>query len=313
MALRILKQLAGALLAALISSFVVFSIMYLAPGDPVKFLSGGRTLSKAAVAWIRAQYHLNDPFFERYWLWLSGVVRGNFGRSLITHAPVGEQVGPAVPVTLELVLGAALIMILGGVALGVVAALRGGRLDAGIRMLLDIGLAIPPFVVAIITISLFAVKLAWLPVEGAGSGFGGRIEHLVLPSISLALGGLAYVARVTRLSVIEERSREHVETARARGLSDSSIVRRHILRNAMIPISTVAGLTVAALIAGTVVIENAFGLGGLGQLLVSSVTDKDFAVAQTVALIFVIAFIVANTCVDLLYPVLDPRLRRSRA
>jgi peptide/nickel transport system permease protein len=310
---RIVKQLAGALLAALVSSFVVFAMVYLAPGNPIKFLSGGRALAPAAVASIRAQYHLNDSFFERYWLWLSGAVHGNFGQSLISHVPVGQEVGPAVIVTLELVAGAALLMLTGGVVFGIVAGLRGGWVDTGIRTLLDIALAIPPFVVAIIAISLFAVKLGWLPVEGAGSGFGGRIEHLVLPSLALALGGLAYVARITRMSVIEEFGREHVETARARGLPEHTVVRRHVLRNAMIPISTVAGVTVAALIAGSVVIENAFGLGGLGSLLVSSVTEKDFAVVQAVALIFVIAFIVANTCIDLLYPVIDPRLRQSRS
>lgn len=309
MARRLVKQLVGAVLALVVSSFLVFASLYLAPGNPITVLSGGRTLSPAAIASIRAQYHLGDPFFTRYWDWVTNALQGNFGKSLISREPVSQLIMPAMWATLDLVILATILVIVIGASLGVISALRGGKVDYSIRALTSVGLAIPPFVLAIVLISVFAVWLKWLPVEGAGSGVGGRFVHLILPAIALATGGVAYVAGVTRTAVATELGAEHVETARTRGMPERLVLRRHVLRNAMIPISTVSGVTVGTLIAGTVVVENAFGIGGLGSLLVQSVTAKDFAVVQAVSLIFVAAFIVINTLVDLLYVVIDPRLR----
>jgi len=156
---------------------------------------------------------------------------------------------------------------------------------------------------------VFTLTLHWFPAIGAGSGFTDRLWHLTMPAVALALAGTAYVARLTRSATNEELGREHVDTARGRGVPEPLIIRRHVLRNALIPITTVAGLTVAGLIAGSVVVENAFALNGLGSYLVTSVEQKDFPVVQAIALLLVAAFVVVNTIVDALYGLIDPRVR----
>jgi peptide/nickel transport system permease protein len=171
-----------------------------------------------------------------------------------------------------------------------------------------IGQAVPSFVAAIVLTWLFAVRLRWFPAIGSGAGLAGRLHHLTLPAVALTVAYLAFVARVARAASLDELGREHVETARARGFSQWQVVRRHVVRNAMIPIVTVSGLTIAGLLAATVVVERAFNLDGLGSLLVEAVVRKDIAVVQPVSLVLVTAFVVVNTLVDLLSSALDPRV-----
>jgi peptide/nickel transport system permease protein len=163
-------------------------------------------------------------------------------------------------------------------------------------------------VAAIVLIWIFTLQLGWLPALGSGSGFAGQLRHLTMPAVALALSGIAYVARLTRAAANEELRREHVATARSRGIPERYVVQRHVLRNALVPITTAAGLTIAGLIAGTVVVETAFALNGLGSFLVQAVGQKDVPVVQAICLILVAAFIVVNTVVDLLYAVIDPRI-----
>ena len=302
-------QVAAVMLALVVSSFLVFAALFIAPGDPITVLSGGRQLTPAAIAALKAQYHLNDPFLVRYWEWFVGVVQGHFGTSISYGAPVATVIKPRLESTLLLLAMSSTLIIVVGIGLGLAAGLGGRKLDVGIRTVSTVGIAIPAFVAAIVLIAIFSVSLGWFPVFGSGSGFADQIYHLILPSIALALAQVASLARVTRVSVRGEADREHVEAARSRGLPESKIVRRHVLRNAMIPISTVAGLTIAGTIAGTVVVESAFGLDGLGSLLVDAVTGKDFAVVQAVSLILVALFLVVNLIVDLAYPLIDPRIR----
>jgi peptide/nickel transport system permease protein len=306
------RRLLGLVLTLLVSSFVVFAAVYLAPGSPIGFLTGGRSLSPETIASIKAQYHLNDPFFTRYWDWLTGAIHGDFGKSIIFRQDVGPLISARVETTLLLVVMSAVVIIVVGVTLGAVAALRGGRTDTAILLGGSVGIAVPSFVAAIVLISVFAVNLGWFPVFGAGSGFGDRLYHLVLPAIALALSSTAFVARVTRTTMRAELAREHVETARTRGIPERLVVRRHVFRNALIPITTVGGLTVASLIAGSVVVEQAFGLNGLGQFLIQSVNAKDFAVVQAISLILVVAFVVVNTAVDVTYTLIDPRVATER-
>jgi peptide/nickel transport system permease protein len=312
MVMFLARRLGGLVLTLLVSSFVVFSAVYLAPGSPIGFLTGGRSLSPETIASIEAQYHLNDPFLTRYWDWLTGVVHGDFGKSIIFRQDVGPLISARVETTLLLVLMSAALIIVFGVSLGAIAALRGGRTDTAILLGGSVGIAVPSFVAAIVLISVFAVNLGWFPVFGAGSGFGDRLYHLVLPSIALALSSTAFVARVTRTTMRAELAREHVETARTRGIPERLVVRRHVFRNALIPITTVGGLTVASLIAGSVVVEQAFGLNGIGQFLIQSVNAKDFAVVQAISLILVVAFVVVNTAVDVTYTLIDPRVATER-
>jgi peptide/nickel transport system permease protein len=309
---RVGAQVAGVVLSLLVSTFVVFGALYVAPGDPITVLTGGRAITPAARAALEQQYHLDDPFFVRYWAWLTGLVQGDMGTSIVAHQPVADVIGPRLVTTLLLLAMAALLIVAVGVGLGLAAGLGGRGVDGTVRTVTSVGVAVPPFVVAIVLISLFAVRLEWFPVFGSGDGLGDRLYHLTLPAVALALSGLCYVARVTRVSVRAEATREHVETARARGLPRGRIVRHHILRNALIPISTIAGLTVAGTIATAVVVESAFGLNGLGSLLVSSVTAKDFAVVQAVSVLLVVLFLVVNLLVDLGYALIDPRIRSSR-
>ena len=305
----LVRRLAGLLLTLVASSFLVFSSLYLAPGDPVATLSGGRTLPPEAVQALRHQYRLDDPFLSRYLTWLGDLVRGNLGESLAFGTGVADLIGARAATTALLVAMASVLIVGGGVGLGLVAGLRGGLLDRGVLVATVIGQAVPSFVAAIALIWVFAVRLGWFPAIGAGTGVAGRVQHLILPALAVALAQLAYVARITRAATQEELRREHVETARARGLAPSQVVRRHVVRNAMVPIVTVSGLTVAGLLATTVVVERAFNLDGVGSLLVESVIRKDFAVVQAVSLLLVAAFILVNTVTDAVYGALDPRMR----
>jgi peptide/nickel transport system permease protein len=302
-------RLAGLLLTLLASSFLIFSSLYLAPGDPVATLSGGRALPPEAVQALRQQHHLDDPFLTRYLSWLGDLAHGDPGQSFTFNTGVADLIAARAASTTMLVAMASVLIVGLGVTLGLAAGIRGGLLDTGVLLATVIGQAVPGFVAAIALIWLFAVQLGWLPAIGSGQGLAGRVQHLILPAVALALAQLAYVARITRAAARDELGREHVETARARGLAPSLIARRHVVRNALIPIVTVSGLTVAGLLATTVVVERAFNLDGIGSLLVEAVIRKDFAVVQAVSLLLVTAFVVVNTLIDLVYGVLDPRVR----
>jgi peptide/nickel transport system permease protein len=305
---RILRTLA----TLLVSSFLIFAALYLAPGSPIGYLTHGHTLSPEAIHSIEAQYHLNKPFLDRYWLWLTGVVQGELGKSTITREPVTTLLAPRLGVTFTLVAMGAVLIVVGGIFLGVLAGVRGRRTEGVVLTGTTIGMAIPSFVTATILINYFALKLGWFPVYGAGSGFGDRLWHLTLPAISLALGLVAYVALITRAAVRAEMGSEHSETARGRGLREGLVIRRHVVRNAMIPVVTVSGITVASLVAGVAVVETAYELPGIGAYLVQSVSNNDFPVVQAICLILVVVYVVVNAFVDVLYLLLDPRLRKGR-
>ena len=300
----------GAMLVAalLVSSFVVFASLDLAPGDPLSTLSGGRTLPPEATAQLRAQYHLDDPFLTRYVHWLGNVLHGDLGTSIAFRESVSSVIGARIGTTVELVLYAALLIVVFGVGLGVASGLRRGVLDHSIVVLTTVFAAVPSFVAAIVLLSVFSVNLGWFPAIGAGDGGLDTVKHLTLPAVALALSAMAIVVRVTRVAVRTEMGREHVQTAVSRGIPNPQMVRRHVLRNAAIPVTTVVGITITSLIALSAVVERAFSLDGLGAALVQAALSKDFAVVQGIALIFVTAFVVANAIVDLLYAFMDPRV-----
>lgn len=292
----------------LVSSFVIFSALYLAPGNPIAVLSGGRTLPPESIKILEARYHLSDPFFTQYWLWLKGALHGDFGISIALRENVSTLIASRIGTTAALVLYASILILVIGIGLGLVAGLRRGFLDTSVLAVTAVSAAIPSFVAAIVLILLFSVKFTLFPSLGNGQGFFGTIYHLTLPAVALAISSLAIVARVTRASVREEFEREHVQTAISRGIPYRQLVRRHVLRNAAIPITTISGITVASLIAVAAVVERAFGLNGLGAYLVSAANSKDFAVVQGISLVLVTAFVVVNVIVDVLYSVLDPRV-----
>ena len=292
----------------LISSFIIFSAMYLAPGNPIAVLSGGRSLPPESIRVLEERFHLNEPFFTQYWLWLKAALHGDFGISIAQRQNVSSLITARVWTTAALVLYASIIILVIGIAIGLIAGLKPGLLDTSSLVATSVSAAIPSFVAAIVLILVFSVKLGWFPTIGTGEGFAGTVHHLTLPAFALAISSLAIVARVTRSSVRDELGREHVQTAVSRGIPYPQLVRRHVLRNAAIPITTIAGITIASLIALAAVVERAFSLNGLGAYLVSASNSKDFAVVQGISLVLVTAFVVVNLIVDILYAVLDPRV-----
>ena len=305
---RRLAMLAGSLLVA---SFVIFGALYLAPGSALAALSGGRALPAASVAILNQRYHLNDPFFEQYWYWLDGVVHGNLGISITLRENVSTLIGNRVWTTAGLVLYASLIICVLGIGLGVLAGLRPGWLDTSTLVTTAVTAAVPSFVASTVLITVFAVKLGWFPALATSSGGGlfDNLKTLTLPAIALAISSLAVVARVTRAAIREEADREHVQTAISRGIPPRQVIQRHILRNAAIPITTVSAITVASLIAVSAIVETAFSMNGLGAYLVQAAQSKDLAVVQGISLILVAAFVVVNLIADVLYAILDPRVK----
>ncbi|RZT67100.1 ABC transporter permease [Leucobacter luti] len=305
----LLRRSGSLVLVLLVTSFVVFGMLYLAPGSPLSFVLGPRGGTPEQIARVTAQYHLDDPFFVRYFAWIGDLFRGDLGDSVVYRQPVADLIGGRIGTTVALIALATLIIAVVGIGLGLLGSLKGGWVDQVVTTLATLGLATPAFVIGVALISVFAVGLGWFPTNGSGSGGFDTLVHLILPAAALAVASTAYQARITRASVLEEEGREHVQTAVARGLRPRIIIRRHILRNALIPITTVLGLTIATLIAGAVVIENVFALDGLGSLLVRAILQRDFAVVQAVILVLVVAFVVINAVVDFLYTIIDPRIQ----
>jgi peptide/nickel transport system permease protein len=304
----LLRRLAMLAASLLIASFVIFGALYLAPGNPISALSGGRALPPASMHVLEQRYHLNQPFLAQYWYWLDNALHGNFGISITLQENVSSVIAARMWTTGGLVLYASLIIVVVGVATGILAALRPGLVDTSVLMSTAVTAALPSFVAAIVLVLVFSVKLGWFPALGNGTTLWSDVQHLTLPAVALAISSLAIVARVTRAAVRAEADREHVQTAISRGIPARHIVRRHILRNAAIPITTVSGITIASLIAVAAVVETAFSLNGLGAYLVQAAQSKDLAVVQGISLVLVTTFVVINAIVDVLYAVLDPRV-----
>ncbi len=309
----LLPKVGMAAITIFATSAVVFGALYLAPGDPVTFLTKGRPADPATIAAITQQYHLNDPLITRYQLWVSGVLHGDLGQSIMFRQDVTTLVGSRMPTTLWLVAMASVLIVTVGIGVGLFSALRPGKLDDSLMLGATLAAAVPIFVIAIALVSFFSIRLGWFPTFGSGEsgGFLDRLKHLTLPAVALAFAAVAFVARITRASLREEMDKEHVRAARSRGLASSDVVRRHVVRNGFAPIVTVTGLTIAGLFVGTAIIEKAFALNGIGGLLIDAVSAGDFPVVQAIALLMVIVFILTNLGTDLLQHYLDPRQRRA--
>jgi len=310
MALYALRRVLAAIPLLLVTSFIVFSFVHLSPGSPEQILVGGHNVDPQTLAAIRAHYHLNDPFLVQYWDWLKNVLHGDLGQSLVFKDSVTHVIGPRILPTVELAVYALVLITVAGLGIGIITGIRrNSRLDTALSGVTLVGASMSVYVSGILLIALFAVALGWFPVFGLGSGFGDRIYHLTLPAVALAIALSALVARVTRASLSGSLKLEFVETARSRGLSERRVIGKHALRSAFVPVLTITGLVFGFLISGAVLVEYTFGLNGLGALLVQGVTEKDFPVVQGVTLVFTVSFIVINLVVDLLYAVVDPRVR----
>ncbi|QYH35084.1 ABC transporter permease [Salinibacterium sp. M195] len=311
---RVGGKLGSLVLTLVLASALVFFSRFLVPGDPVNFLLRGRKPSPEAKAAVVEQFGLDLPPWEQYFRWIGGMFHGDFGRSLQFRDAVTTVIGDRLPVTAGLVIMSAIIIVVVGVIAGTVAALYRGRFaDRAILTVLTAFGAIPPFVGSIVLIAVFAVQLRWFPAFGSGDGFLDTIYHLTLPSIAMAIAFMVLIGKVTRMSMVEQLSREHVQVATSRGLRRLTVIRRHVFRNALGPIFTVGGMLIAGLLVATSIVESAFGIAGVGSLLVQSVNRLDFPVVQAIVLLVVTSFVVINAIVDLLEPIIDPRAAAGEA
>lgn len=308
----VLRRLMGMIAILVIVSFLVFSLLSLAPGDPAIILLGPAKATPEAIAQIRALYHLDEPLLTQYWYWLRDVLRFDVGRSISSQLPVRDAIGERFPITVALALYSFIITIVIAIPLGLAAGIRRGtRLDRSVTTISLVGFAAPVFALAVFLIYVFAVQLGWFPVYGAGKGFVDRIYHLTLPAIALAFGQIAIIARQTRAATMDVATKDYVTFARVRGVSVKKIWGGYVLRNAALPVITISGLVLAFSLTGAVLVEQAFALPGMGTLLVAAVNVRDIPVVQAITLLTAFVILFFNLIVDVTYFALDPQLRRG--
>lgn len=300
----------------LLVTFVTFSISMLLPGDPaLAYLGEAQAMDQVAYAAMRRELGLDQPLPVQYAAWLGRTLSGDLGRSIRNRELVWDSLKARFPVTLQLtVMGLAIALGI-AVPVGIVSAARpDSKLDSFGTVLAMAGLAVPSFWLGVIMIYVFALYLGWLPPSGyapLSDGLGANLRFMLLPAVVLGLEQAAVIMRQVRSSLIDVLSQEYVTTARAKGLSERSVIGRHALKNAMIPVITILGLQIGRLIGGTVVVETIFALPGLGRLAADSVFFRDFPALQGVVLVLALAVLLSNIVADLLYSVVDPRIRYS--
>jgi peptide/nickel transport system permease protein len=265
----------------------------------------GEFADQATVERIRERFGLNRPPHEQFGIFVANLARGDLGRSTRTNRPVVQDLRQYFPNTIELALGAITVSLLIGIPAGIVAAMRQNTwADLVIMMGSLIGVSMPVFWFGLLAILYFSVQLGWFPVAGRGT-----FAHLVLPAVTLGVSSMAIVARMTRSSMLEVLSQDYIRTARAKGLMDKSVVLKHAFRNALVPVVTIIGLQFGQLMAGAVLTERVFTWPGIGRLLVDSIDARDYPVVQGAVLLIAVSFIVINIVVDIVYAVIDPRIR----
>lgn len=306
------RRILATIPVVLLVAFFVFSLLYIAPGDPAAIIAGDQA-SPADVARIRISLGLDRPFLVRFGDWFWRVLHGNLGTSIFTNLPVTHLIAQRLEPTVSLLVLTMLISISIAVPLGVLAAWKQGSwIDRLVMMVAVFGFSTPVFVLGYLLAYVFALRLGWLPVQGftpLSHGFWPFLRTLILPSVALGLIYIALLARITRATMVEVLSQDYVRTAKAKGVGQHAILFVHALKNAGVPIVTVIGIGFAALIGGAVVTESVFAIPGLGRLTVDAILRRDYPVIQGVVLLFSFAYVVVNLIVDLLYTLFDPRIR----
>jgi len=308
----LVRRLISTLPVMVIVGMFVFSLLYLAPGDPAALVAGDLATA-ADIAKIRDKLGLNEPFLVRFVQWSWDLLHGDLGVSIFSNLPVARLIGQRVEPTLALATTTMLFAVVLAVPMGILAAWKAGTwIDRLVMGLAVLGFSFPVFVSAYLLIYGFAIRLEWLPVEGYSplrAGFWPFLANLVLPSVALGSIYMALIARITRTSVLEILSEDYIRTAHAKGLAASSVLVGHALKNAGVPIVTVIGLGVGLLIGGVVITESVFGIPGIGRLTVDANLSRDYPVIQGVILVFSGVYVLVNLLVDLSYPFIDPRIR----
>jgi peptide/nickel transport system permease protein len=310
----ILRRLALLVPVLLGVSLVVFTLIHLIPGDAAMLAIGyEQRITPEQRELVRKSYGLDQPLPVQYWKWMSHVLRGDLGRSLRTKRPLTEELKLRLPVTIELTILAGIIGTLPAVGVGVLAAVRrNSGLDYAATVVTLLGVSVPSFLLATLLVLLFSIRLKWLPPIGYTSLREDPVNNLktmIMPAVALALPLAAVIMRNTRSAVLEALSQDYVRVARAKGLSNSRVLVRHVLQNASIPIITVAGIQLATLLGGTVIIERIFSLPGVGGYVYFAIANRDYPVVQSVTLVVSTIFVLVTVLVDVLYAVMDPRLR----
>ncbi len=286
-------------------SLLVFMMLHLVPGDPVKMMLSEFQTTPQQVELLRSQLHLDESLPQQYGRFVVNALQGDLGLSIRSKRPVRNEIAENLGSTLQLAASALLIAIGIGMPLGIIAALKQHSwLDIGPMIFALSGVSMPSFWLGLLLIFLFSLRLGWFPATG-----GGDLKHLILPALTLGLGASAIIARLTRSSMLEVLRQDYMTTARAKGLNEFTVVLRHGLKNALIPVVTIFGLQFGSLLAGAVVVETVFARPGIGRLIVNSILAKDFPMVQGIILFTATAYVVANLLVDLAYGLLDPRIR----
>jgi ABC-type dipeptide/oligopeptide/nickel transport system permease component len=287
---------------------LVFLSIHLLPGDPAQLMLYAKGESNSAdVIALRHQLGLDRPLPQQYWNFMTGAAHLDFGTSIASKRPVFAEIADRFPTTVELAAAAMALALPFGIVAGVAAALlRRSGLGRGLMLLAMLGISIPEFWLGTILALVFGIKLGWLPVAGLGD-----FRNFILPGATLAVGIASFLARVVRASMVDVLGADFIRTARAKGLGERIVVWRHAVRNALIPMTTVLGLTVAGLLGGVVIVENVFALPGVGSLAVGAVSARDFPVIEGTTFFFAVILIAANLVVDLSYALVDPRIRLS--
>lgn len=315
MTLYLLRRVAGFAATLLVAALVIFLLLDLLPGDPARFILGINA-SEASVAALRSQLGLDAPAHIRFIDWIMGMARGDFGLSHTQRMPVAELIAQRLAVTLPLTLIAMIVSMAIGLPIGILAAMRRGKAtDTALMVLAQTGVAIPNFWFGMLLTLVFAVGLRWLPTGGFvpwdEDGWA-ALRGLILPGLALALPQASILARVMRTALVDVAGQDFIRTARAKGLTRGEALWRHGVRNALLPVLTILGLQFAFLIAGTIIVENVFYLPGLGRLIFTAISERDLILVRGATMVLVIATTATMLVVDVLYALVDPRLRGQR-
>ncbi|SOC14832.1 ABC transporter permease [Stappia indica] len=309
----VLKRLGFAAITLFAVLTIVFFIVRVLPGDPALAILGDQA-SQSALEALRVRLGLDVPLYQQYFVFLGGVVVGDWGVSMVSGRPVIEEILKVLPATIELTVASLILGIVVGVPIGVWSAVRRNKLpDYLARIGSLLGLSFPAFVSAVLLLLFFSIHLRWFPVisSGQGSGLADRLRDLALPAINLGLIMAAYITRVTRSAMLEVLNQDYVRTARAKGLAFAIIVWRHCLRNALIPVVTVVGLYLGILIGNSVLTEIVFNRPGLGKLIVGALNQRDYTMLQGMMVIYTLIVVLVNLITDLTYGLIDPRIKYS--
>ena len=302
----LIQRLLQGVIVIFLVSLLTFIVMQLAPGDPVRLLVGQAYVTPEQLDAIREKWGLNDPWYVQYWTWITNLLRGDLGTSIIRQGvPISEMVGEAALMTLRLTILSFLISLCVAIPVGVLAAVkRYSWFDYGAMFGSTLGVAVPNYWIGLMAIVIFSVQVNWLPPYGADSW-----RAYILPVIVLSIEEMAALARLTRGATIEMMSQDFVITARAKGLSPKVVTLRHVVRYALLPVITIIGYRAAFILSGTIVVETVFAWPGLGRLFYNSIVSHDFQVVQAVVVLLTVIVVVMNILTDLTYAVIDPRVR----